>query len=107
MREHGSGPTSEHGGEPVTLGPEARRAHGVDAAVDPVEAPGPDALGDPMWPKPEIKQLRPRDHPVLPLRERRKPHIKRGWGDLFTHLGTEVAQPPEFAPFTPPPTALR
>jgi hypothetical protein len=48
----------------------------------------PDPLGDPVRPEPEIEQLDPADHPMLPLRQRRQPRIKKGWGALFTHLGT-------------------
>jgi hypothetical protein len=88
MREHGSGPTSEHGREPVTLGPEPGGAQGVHAAVDPVEAAGPEPLRNPMWPEADVEQLSPGDHAVLPLGQRRQEQIKRGLGDLFAHLGT-------------------
>jgi hypothetical protein len=78
VREHGSEAAGEHGGEPVPLGPKPGWAEGVDAAVDSMEPPRPDPLGNPVSPEPEFKQLSKADHPVLPPGERRQPRIHRG-----------------------------
>jgi hypothetical protein len=69
MREHSTGATREHGGQPAPLAPEPIVPHRVDTAVQPSQAPAPDPIRDPVIAEPDRTQLLTRDHTPLPLRK--------------------------------------
>jgi hypothetical protein len=82
----------EHGGHPATVPAEDRVTDRVDAAMDAMEAPGRDPVGDRLPSKSEGLQLTRGDDPVLPGGERRDPPVHRPWADFDRTVRSNSAQ---------------
>lgn len=67
MTQNGARPSREYGRHPSPLSGQAPVAYRVDAAMHTVQATGLDSVRDCMPTEPEIEQLPPGNHAVLPI----------------------------------------
>jgi hypothetical protein len=79
MAEDGAGSARERCGEPSRLRGQAGVAHGIDAAVDAVQASAGHAMGSAAGPEPDHSELAEGDDAVLSLRQPRKPYVEARW----------------------------
>ena len=69
VTEYRSLSAGEHSGHPAPVPAQAAVSHGVDAAVDAMEAPLLDATGDAVLAHPPLAELGNRDYSVLSGRD--------------------------------------
>src|SRR5205085_8759486 len=86
VAEDGAGAEGEDRRHPPSLAIEGRPADGEHSGVDPMQASRPQPAVDPARPKPDLAELRPRHHPVLPLRKRRDLVVPRPRLPFASHI---------------------
>src|SRR5205823_12851306 len=96
VAEGGAGPAGEDRREPAAAVAQGLVADRVDAAVDPVEAPGLPALRDGRTPQPSARELGRGYEPVLASGEVPDPTIDRN-GAFVRHTRRKAPTAPDLA----------
>jgi hypothetical protein len=78
VRQHGTGPAGQHGGQPISLGTQQGVADRVDAAVQATEPLRAHPLDNPLLSNADMQQLRSRHKSVLPIDDRGQPMLNGG-----------------------------
>ncbi|HEY6693582.1 MAG TPA: hypothetical protein VI006_12080 [Solirubrobacteraceae bacterium] len=97
VAQHRSVAGRQDGGQPAPFRSEPPMAHGVNTAIKGVEAAGPHALRSPVSVEAGRRELRARDHAVLPARHRRDPSVNAGCVTFVASWATFVNHPPSVA----------
>jgi hypothetical protein len=82
MAQHGADAARHHRREPPATDAQDCVADGVDATVEPMQPPACHPPLDPAAIEPDIEQLTPAHHAVLPAGQGGESPI---WGCLYTH----------------------